>query len=80
MTMSDLPPVEVKSSEKLRAFFEMIDETDFHHDYQPNIGELHVCFGGRWQLFYVDKRVLHDEAHDDEAFYDARRLAEGMDK
>jgi len=78
--MPDLEPMIVKSSEKLRELAEMLDENGVKHEYHRNLGEVHALFGVRWQLFYVDKRVLHDEARDDEAFEDARRLAEGMDK
>jgi hypothetical protein len=41
-------------------------------------GELEIKAGPTWVLFYIDKRVMDDMAHEDEAFEDAQRLAEGQ--
>jgi len=69
--------IKVDSVEIVERIFETIDELGLSHDYSLTRGELNVKFGERWVLFYVDKRIMEDEALLKEAFEDAQRIAEG---
>lgn len=64
----------IATLEKLYGFF---DEAGFTHRYSTGNGELEVSVHGQWLLFHVDRRVIEEEAMMDEAFEDARRIAEG---
>jgi hypothetical protein len=68
---------QVASSAKLAEMFDTFEEMGVTHRYESGTGELEVCIQGVWFLFYVSKRALEEEVNEDEAFDDARWLAEG---
>jgi len=69
--------IQIDSIQLLERMYGTIDEMGLTHDYSLTNGELNVKFGEQWVLFYVDKKVMEDEALLDEAFDDAQRVAEG---
>jgi len=70
--------IAVQSSEVLRKLYEVFDELGMARRFTEQHGELEIKAGPTWVLFYIDKRVMDDMAHEDEAFEDAQRLAEGQ--
>lgn len=68
--------VEIKSRDTLEKLYELFDELGFSHKYSEERAEVEVSLHGHWLLFYLDRRVLQDEATLDEAFEDAERIAE----
>jgi hypothetical protein len=68
--------VEVRSRDTLEKLYELFDELGFTHTYSEERAEVEVSLHGHWLLFYLDRRVLHDEATLDQAFEDAERIAE----
>ena len=68
--------VEVRSRDTLEKLYELFDELGFTHAYSEERAEVEVSLHGHWLLFYLDRRVLQDEATLDEAFEDAERIAE----
>ena len=68
--------VEVRSRDTLEKLYELFDELGFTHVYSEERAEVEVSLHGPWLLFYLDRRVLQDEATLDQAFEDAERIAE----
>jgi hypothetical protein len=68
--------VEVRSRDTLEKLYELFDELGFTHTYSEERAEVEVSLHGHWLLFYLDRRVLQDEATLDLAFEDAERIAE----
>jgi hypothetical protein len=69
--------VQIESIATLEKLYDFFDEAGCDHDYSLKNGELNVSFHGEWLLFYVDKRLMEDQAFLDQAFEDAQMIAEG---
>jgi peptidyl-tRNA hydrolase len=69
--------VSVQSIEVLEKLHEVFDELGLARQYSLDNGELEIKFEETWVLFYVDKRLMEDQALLDQAFEDAQMIAEG---
>jgi gamma-glutamylcyclotransferase (GGCT)/AIG2-like uncharacterized protein YtfP len=74
---SKITQVSVQSYEVLEKLYSVFDELGMARQYSVENAELEIKFDGVWVLFYVDRRVVEEQAMMDEAFEDARRIAEG---
>jgi gamma-glutamylcyclotransferase (GGCT)/AIG2-like uncharacterized protein YtfP len=74
---SKITQVSVQSYEVLEKLHSVFDELGMARQYSVENAELEIKFDGVWVLFYVDRRVVEEQAMMDEAFEDAQRIAEG---
>ena len=73
--MDKATEVSVQSIEVLEKLHEVFDELGLARQYSLEKGELEIKFEETWVLFYIDKRLMEEQALLDQAFEDAQMIA-----
>ena len=68
--------VMVQSKDLLERLYRDFDELGMVRQYSEDRAELEIKISDTWVLFYVDRRVLDEQAEQDNAYEDAMRIAE----
>lgn len=68
--------VMVQSRDLLERLYRDFDDLGMVRQYSEDRAELEIKISDMWVLFYVDRRVLDEQAEQDNAYEDAMRIAE----